>query len=155
MTTSEPIEHTSFAAEREFSASAKHVFRFWSEAELKARWNGCHPDWLVLEDRFDFRVGGTEVKRWRTLAGDDQTFHAHYFDIVPERRIIYAYEMSFAGARRSVSLVTVTFATVGRKTKMTFTEQVAILSGGKAARDQRLAGTEQGLDRLVEMVEGG
>jgi hypothetical protein len=51
--------------------------------------------------------------------------------------------------------VTVTFATVGRKTKMTFTEQVAILSGGKAARDQRLAGTEQGLDRLVEMVEGG
>ncbi|WEX76198.1 SRPBCC family protein [Sinorhizobium numidicum] len=153
MTTSQRIEHTSFVVERELSASPRHAFRFWSEAELKARWSGCHPDWLVLEDRFDFSVGGTEVKRWRTPAGDEQTFHAHYLDIVPEQRIIYAYEMSFAGARLSASLVTITFKTVGRKTKMTFTEQVAILAGGRAARDQRLVGTEEGLDRLVEAVE--
>jgi uncharacterized protein YndB with AHSA1/START domain len=95
MKRSEHIQHTSFAVERELSASAIHVFRFWSEAELKARWNGCHPNWRVLEDRFDFRVGGTDVKRWRTPNGEEQAFHAHYLDIVPERRIIYAYEMSF------------------------------------------------------------
>lgn len=153
MTASDPIEHTSFVIERELAASPRHAFRFWSEAELKARWNGCHPDWRVLEDGFDFQVGGTEVKRWRTPAGEEQTFHAHYLDIVPERRIIYAYEMSFVGTRLSASLVTVTFATSGQKTKMTFTEQVAILAGGAAARSQRLLGTEQGLDRLVEMVE--
>ena len=107
----------------------------------------------MLEDRFDFRVGGTEAKRWRTPAGDEQTFNAHYLDIVPERRIIYAYEMSFAGARLSASLVTVTFETAGRKTRMTFTEQVAIIAGGAAARDQRLAGTEEALGRLVDAVE--
>ena len=61
----------------------------------------------------------------------------------------------FAGTRLSASLVTVTFETLGRNTKMTFTEQVAILSGGKVARDQRLLGTEQGMDRLVEMVGSG
>ena len=153
MTTSDRIEHTSFVVGRELSTSLRHAFRFWSEAELKARWSGCHPDWLVLEDGFDFRVGGTEAKRWRTPKGDEQTFHAHYLDIVPERRIIYAYEMSFAGTRLSASLVTVTFEKAGRKTKITFTEQVAILAGGTAARDQRLAGTEEGLDRLVEVVE--
>ena len=148
----ERIEHTSFVVERELSASPGHAFRFWSEAALKARWNDCHLDWRVLEDSFDFRVGGMEVKRWRTPEGDDQTFHAHYLDIVSERRIIYAYEMSFAGTRLSASLVTVTFEMLGRKTKMTFTEQVAILSGGKVAREQRLLGTEQGIDRLAEMI---
>lgn len=153
MTTSNPIEHTSFVVVRELSLSPRHAFRFWSEAELKARWTGCHPDWLVLEDGFDFRVGGTEAKRWRTPSGEEQTFHAHYLDIVPERRIIYAYEMSFAGTRLSASLVTITFEMAGRRTKMTFTEQVAILAGGIGARDQRLMGTEQGLDRLVELAQ--
>lgn len=153
MTTSDRIEHASLVIGRELSASPRHVFRFWSEAQLKARWSRCHPDWLVLEDRFDFRVGGTEAKRWHTPKGDEQTFHAHYLDIVPERRIIYAYEMSFAGTRLSASLVTVTFETAGRKTKMTFTEQLAILTGGTAARDQRLVGTEEGLERLVDVVE--
>ena len=56
------------------------------------------------------------------------------------------------GAAASASLVTVTFETLGRKTKMTFTEQVAILFGGKVAREQRLLGTEQGIDRLAEMI---
>lgn len=153
MTTSDRIEHTSFVVERELAASPRHAFRFWSEAELKARWNGCHPDWTILEDTFEFRVGGSETKRWRTPEGDNQTFHAHYLDIVPERRIIYAYEMSYAGARLSASLVTVVFETIGRKTKMTFTEQIAILTGGAAARHQRLVGTEEGLNRLVEVVD--
>ena len=78
MTTGDRIEHTSFVVERELSTSPRHAFRFWSEAELKARWSGCHPDWVVLEDRFDFRAGGMEAKRWRTPDGDEQTFHAHY-----------------------------------------------------------------------------
>jgi len=153
MTIGDRVEHTSFVVERELSTSPRHAFRFWSEAELKARWSGCHPDWAVLEDRFDFRAGGTEAKRWRTLDGDEQTFSAHYLDIVPERRIIYAYEMSFAGTRLSASLVTVIFEAVGGKTRMTFTEQVAILAGGGAARDQRIAGTAEGMNRFVEVVE--
>lgn len=149
----ETIEHTSFAVERVLAATPKHAFRFWSEAELKSLWNDCHPDWLVLDDRFDFRVGGAEVKRWRTADGHDQTFHAHYLDIVPQQRIIYAYEMSFAGKRLSASLVTITFEATARMTRVTFTEQVAILAGGKDARQQRLLGTGEGLDRLVELLE--
>lgn len=153
MTTNESIEHATFTIEREFSASTRHVFRFWSDAEMKGKWNGCHPDWQTLEDDFNFQVGGTEVKRWRTPEGDEQTFHAHYLDIVPEQRIIYAYEMSFAGNRLSASLVTVTFEEVGNTTRMKFVEQVAILAGGATAKEQRLLGTEQGMDRLVDTVE--
>jgi hypothetical protein len=49
--------------------------------------------------------------------------------------------------------VTVIFEAIGGKTRMTFTEQVAILAGGSAARDQRIVGTEEGMDRFVEVVE--
>lgn len=147
-----PVAHTGFVIRRELPGRPAHAFRFWSEPALKARWNECHADWRVIEDRCDFRVGGAEAKRWRTPDGAEQTFHAHYFDIVAPHRIIYAYEMSFAGARLSASLVTIVLEPAGAKTRMTYTEQVAMLAGGGAARDQRLAGTEQGLDRLIEVM---
>jgi len=154
MTASDRVEHTSFVVERELSTSPGHAYRFWSEAELKARWTSCHPDWTVLEDRFEFRVGGAEAKRWRTPDGKEQTFRAYYLDIVPERRIIYAYEMSFAGLRLSASLVTVSLAQARTRTRMTFTEQVALLTGGAEASEQRRAGTAEGIDRLAAIIEG-
>jgi uncharacterized protein YndB with AHSA1/START domain len=153
MTMPQPIMHTGFTIERRLKASPRHAFRFWSEPELKFRWNDCHADRRVLEDAFDFRVGGAERKHWRTSEGQDLTFTAHYLDIIPEARIIYAYEMSFAGTRLSASLVTVTFAPSGGATLMTFTEQAALLEGGAGARQQRLVGSEEGMDRLVELVD--
>lgn len=142
-----PVHHTEFAVERLLKASPRHAFRFWSDPALKARWNDCHTDWTVLEDRFDFHVGGGERKHWRTPEGEALTFAAYYLDIVPEHRIIYAYEMSFAGQRLSASLVTVAFAPDAGGTRLTFTEQAALLDGGDAER--RIAGTEEGIDRLA------
>jgi uncharacterized protein YndB with AHSA1/START domain len=153
MTMPAPVVHTDFTIERHLKASPQHAFRFWSEPELKSRWNDCHTDWTVLEDSFDFRAGGTEHKHWRTPEGQELTFTAHYLDIVSEERIIYAYEMSFAGTRLSASLVTVMFAPSRDGTQMVFTEQAAILEGGTDARQQRLLGTEEGMDRLAELVE--
>jgi len=145
------IEHSTFVIERELPGNAAHAFRFWSDARLKALWNSCHPDWAVLEDIFDFRPGGSETKRWRTAEGHEQTFAAHYFEIVPERRIIYAYHMGFMGQALSASLATVEFApTGGGRTRMTFTEQVAFL--GETNARQRIEGTEQGFDRLIEAI---
>lgn len=145
------IEHSTFVIERELPASPRHAFRFWSEPAFKERWTGCHPDWTIIEDVFDFRIGGAEAKRWRTPDGNEQTFRAHYLDIVPALRIIYAYEMSFKGERLSVSLVTIEFAAAGAQTHMTFTEQTAFMAGADARR-QRVMGTETGFDRLVEVI---
>ena len=149
--TSSSVKHSTFVIKRELPASPRHAFRFWSEADFKKRWTSCHPDWTVVEDAFDFRVGGTEAKRWRTPEGNEQTFRAHYLDIVPERRIIYAYEMSFKGQRLSASLATVEFFLTGTQTRMTFTEQIAFLGGVDAYRE-RVEGTEIGFDRLVEVI---
>lgn len=149
--TSSSVEHSTFVIERELPASPRHAFRFWSETDLKKRWNSCHGDWTVLEDIFDFRVGGAEVKRWRTSEGNEQTFCARYLDIVPECRIIYAYDMSFKGQRLSASLATVEFILAGTQTRMKFTEQAAFL-GSVDARHERVIGTETGFDRLIEVI---
>lgn len=146
-----PVEHTTFVIERELPGSPQHAFRFWSEPRLKAHWTGCHADWTVLEERFDFRAGGLELKRWRTAEGDEQTFHAHYLDIVTEQRIIYAYEMSFKGQRLSASLVTIELSPSAAQTCMKFTEQTAFL-GGEDAQRQRILGTEEGFGRLIRAM---
>jgi uncharacterized protein YndB with AHSA1/START domain len=145
------IKHSTFVIKRELPASPKHAFRFWSEPDLKRRWSDCHTDWAVLEDVFDFRVGGIEAKRWRTLEGHEQAFRAHYLDIVPECRIIYAFDMSFKGEKLSASLATIELFAARKQTHMKFTEQVAFL-GGVDPRQQRIAGTETGFDRLVEEI---
>ncbi len=146
------VEHATFVIERVLPAGPKHAFRFWADPSFKARWNECHPDWTVLEDRFDFRVGGVETKRWRTQDGSVQTFDARYLDIVPAERIIYAYDMTFRGERLSASLATIELRPAGKVTRMVFTEQAVFLGGGRDARQQRVIGTEGGFDRLVEIV---
>lgn len=74
-----------------------------------------------------------------------------FLDIMPDRRIIYAYEMSFNDQRLSASLATVEFVLNGTQTRMLFTEQAAFL-GGVNARRERVAGTEAGFDRLVATI---
>lgn len=143
-------EHTSFVVERTLTGTPQHAFRFWSDPQLKNRWAGCHADWTTLEDTFDFTEAGLETKRWRTPEGDELSFRANYIDIVPGQRIIYAYEMTFKGERLSASLVTIEFSAAGSQTKVVVTEQVAFLGAGM--REQRVAGTEDGYDRLVEIA---
>jgi len=146
-----PIEHTTFVIERELPGSPRHAFRFWADPALKAQWSGCHADWTVIEDSFDFRSGGAEVKRWRTPDGDELSFRACYLDVVEAERIIYAYEMAFGNERLSASLVTIELTPAAGRTSMKLTEQAAFMGGGDAAR-QRVLGTEEGFDRLVEAM---
>jgi len=145
------VEHKTFVVERELAASPKHAFRFFSEPALKERWTSCHPDWTVLEEEFDFRVGGVEAKRWRTDEGREQTFFARYLDIVPARRIIYAFDMGFAGERLSASLATVEFFAEATQTRIVFTEQIAWL-GDAGSLQSRIVGTGEGLDLLSDII---
>ena len=145
------VEHKTFVVERELATSPKHAFRFFSEPALKERWTSCHPDWTVLEEEVDFRVGGGEAKRGRTGGGQEQTFLARYLDIVPARRIIYAFDMGFAGKRISASLATVEFSAEAARTRMVFTEQIAWL-GDAGSLQLRIAGTGEGLDLLADII---
>ena len=70
------------------------------------------------------RVGGRE--RFAIKAdGTIYRYDARYYDIVPDQRIIYAYEMYAGQARISVSVATIEFVKNGDSTTLTWTEQGA------------------------------
>ena len=144
------VDHRSFVIERELPGSPRHAFRFWSEHELKRRWNACHPDWQVIEDRFDFRVDGHESVIWRMPDGTKQTMLAHFLEVHPRQRIVYAYTMRTNEVSISSSLVTVEFEGQDGKTIMTFTEQAVFVNS--ADGDMRESGTGIGFSRLQEIM---
>ena len=150
------VVHRSFVIERALPGSPAHAFRFWSDHQLKRRWNSCHPDWTVVEDHFDFRVDGRESLIWLMPSGTEQAMLAHFLEVHPRQRIVYAYTMRTNGNPVSSSLVTVEFEGRDGKTVMTFTEQ-AVFADVRDA-DIRESGTGYGFTRLqeamLEIVEG-
>ena len=144
------VNHRSFTIERQLPGSPAHAFRFWSDPVLKRSWISCHPDWLVLEDRLDFTIGGGESTRWRMPDGVEQGMLSHYLEIHPGQRIIYAYTMTTDGTPISSSLVTVELTASGTATLMTYTEQAVF--GAVRDGDIRENGTAIGFDRLVEVM---
>jgi uncharacterized protein YndB with AHSA1/START domain len=145
--TDRSVVHRTFTIERVFAAPPRRVFAAWSNPDAKRRWASCHTDEFDVEYHLDFRVGGTELNRASAADGPVHVYQARFLDIVPDHRIIYAYDMHFRDKRVSVSLATVTFEAVEIGTRMTFTEQVAFLDGfdGLVGRSK---GTEAGFDRL-------
>lgn len=140
------VYHRTFVIERQLPGSPSHAFRFWSDHQLKRRWNACHPDWRVIEDWFDFRVDGGERMIWRMPDGSEQAMLATFLEIHPRERIVYAYTMRTDGISISSSLVTVEFVGTNGTTMMTFTEQAVFAD--PADGDVRESGTGVGFERL-------
>ena len=118
--TERSVEHATFVVERTYDATPARVFAAWAEPEAKARWFRG-PDERVAEFELDFRVGGREINRG-AVEGQEYTYEALYQDIVPDERIVYAYDMHMAGERISVSLGTVELTPEGGGTRLTYTE---------------------------------
>ena len=138
--------HTTFVIQRQFQASLKRVWRAFADPQAKRQWFTCSDDMRSTEHTLDFRPGGHELSRI-TAPDGEHLFDARYLDIIPERRIIYAYAMQVNAIRLSASLATIKFAAHGPGTEMTFTEQVAFLDGHQRP-EERIHGTELGFDML-------
>ncbi|MBX4929184.1 SRPBCC family protein [Rhizobium binae] len=150
--TTRSAEHVTLVIERHLKAPVARVFRAWSMPESKRQWFACHGDWVPLEYGLDFRSGGLERNYVADTDGLLHAYDARYIDIVPDARIIYAYEMRLGESRISVSLATVVFETEPGGTKMVFTEQAVFLDG-YADNGARLQGTEIGFDNLELFLE--
>jgi uncharacterized protein YndB with AHSA1/START domain len=144
--------HATLTIERHVKASPSRVFAAWANAEAKRQWFACHDEWVPLEYSLDFRVGGAERNHVSDSDGVLHAYEARYIDIVPNARIIYAYDMKLGDTRISASLATVTFEPAAAGTKMLFTEQVVFLDG-YADNGSRLQGTEILVDRIQAFVE--
>lgn len=147
-----------FTIERTLKAPPKRVFAAWSTLEAKRNWFGAPAGEAVEEIReMDFREGGRERLRARWNSGRISDFRAAYWEIIPDRRIVYVYEMMMNDSfRMSVSLATIEFAPSEPGTRMKVTEQGAFLEPFDPAGDDA-AGREHGtnwlMDKLVAFVD--
>jgi uncharacterized protein YndB with AHSA1/START domain len=145
-----PSKHTDFVIKREFGVTPEAVFKAWADPTAKQAWADCHTE-NTVKYSLDFRLHGHETHHVVFPNGSIQQVEKVFFDIVPARRIVFAYEIRLDARLLSVSLVTVEFSAGGRGTRMVYTEQLAYLDGHED-RAQRLQGTEEGLDRLGQAL---
>lgn len=124
--TTRSVTHSSFTIDRTYDASPARVYAAWSKPEAKAAWfNGPPGQWTQLVREHDFRVGGSERVRGQFPNGKTSDFQCHYLDIVPEQRIVYAYDMFVDDQKISVSLATIELVPSGTGTRLIVTEQGA------------------------------
>jgi uncharacterized protein YndB with AHSA1/START domain len=151
------VIHDTFEIERTYPASPSRVFAAFATKEAKDAWGDTgdltEPGADASDMEFDFRIGGHERFGFG-YQGTGYRYDACYYDIVPDQRIIYSYEMYADGARISVSVATIEFAATADGTALTWTEQGAYLDGfdGADAPQFRKEGTAEMLDGLAKYL---
>ena len=149
------IKHGAFVIERKFDYDPVVVFRAWTNPEAKARWFNGPPDkWTEQVREMDVRPGGHDRLIGKFVDGSESRYEAIYFDVVPDRRLVYAYDMYWQGKKISVTLATVEFVQAQRGTKLVLTENGAFLDGYDDA-GSRERGTMVLVDNLSKFLAGG
>lgn len=145
-------QHATFVVDRTFSATPAQLFRAWADPAAKARWFKGPDDWVKTAHELEFTVGGRERLSGGRAGGPTFRYEARYQDIVPDRRIVYAYDMHQDDRRISVSLATVELKPTAGGTRLVYTEQAVFLDGldAPAAREQ---GTRELFDQLASALE--
>lgn len=151
--TERTTEHATFTIERIYPAAPSKVYRALADKDVKRRWFAEADGWNTGAYELDFRVGGREVFSGGQSDGPVYTFDAVYRDIVPEERIVYAYDMFMDGKRISVSLATIELTAHGEGTRLVFTEQASFLDGLDKPQ-YREEGTADLLDLLGKAAGG-
>lgn len=141
------VHHHSFVIEREFTSPPSLVFFAHADAAAKRAWFSGPADWDRHPGEFDFRVGGRETSTGGPPGGFVSLFDGRYMDIVPDRRIIFAFSMFVDGKLITTSLATVEFQPSDYGTRLLYTEQIAFLDGSDHL-PQRIEGSEAMFDAL-------
>jgi len=146
------IVHATFSLQRIYDASPAQVFRALSDKAAKAA--GSRAATAIRRSSAKWMCARrTRTPKGRWASGVVSTFDAVYFDVVPNERLIYAYEMHLDDRKISVSLATMELQPEGAGTKLVVTEQGSFLDGYDDAGFAR-AGTGFLLDRLCASLQG-
>jgi uncharacterized protein YndB with AHSA1/START domain len=147
------MAHATFVIERIYEAAPGRVFAAWSQPKAKARWFFGPGAWKEIVRELYFRVGGRKRLLGGWPRGPVSDLQAQYRSIVPDRRIVYAYDMYLDEKRISVSLATVEFEPASAGTRLVLTEQLAFFEGADKS-DTREHGMCALLDNLEKTLRG-
>jgi len=144
--------HSTFTLERVFNAPPARVYHALADKEAKEEWFKGPDDWTRAQHEMDFRVGGREFNSGGPPDGPAHTFDALYHEIVPDERIVYAYDMYVGDTQLSTSLATLELTPEGGRTRLTMTEQGVYYDGHEDPK-LREEGTRLLLDAMAAAVE--
>jgi uncharacterized protein YndB with AHSA1/START domain len=147
------VVHDAFTLQRTYDATPAQVFRAVTDMEAKDRWFVNGAAWTPIERYMDARPGGRERAKGRWPTGMVTTFDAVYFDVVPDQRLVYTYDLYIDDRKISVSLATLQITKAPGGTTLTITEQGAFLDGYDDA-GSRQHGTGALMDRIGESLKG-
>lgn len=134
---------------RVFDAPRRLVFKAWIEPEHAARWWGPQ-GFTTLSCEMDVRPGGIWRRCMRSPEGILCIKRGVYREVVPPERLVFTYADEDAdGGLGHETLVTVTFAEQGEKTKLTLHQAVF---DTVAARDAHEGGWTSCLERFAEYL---
>jgi len=133
--------------ERIFDAPVELVWRCWTEKEHLAQWSRPRGFTIPLSDG-DFRVGGKWRVTMRPVEGNDLAVGGEYREIVPLKRLVMTHVWDDeTGKPGHETLVTVTFESLGKRTKVTL---VQAGFDSDESRDGHKGGWSECLDILAE-----
>lgn len=138
------------AIERVFDAPRERVFAAWTDPHRVREWWGPvnYPARYV---EMDVRPGGAWRMCLRSTEGKPELWQGGVFrEVVAPERLVFTFAWDEEGERGLETLVTVTFADEGGKTRMTF-RQVPFRS--VAERDGHSWGWNSTFGRLVAVLE--
>ena len=138
-----------FLMTRIFDAPPSLVFRVWTEPQHLVHWYG--PRGFTLPScKLDLRPGGAWRSCMLSPEGREYWVRGVFLEIVEPKRLVFTYaHENEDGAPGHETLVTVTFAEQGGKTKLTLRQ--AVFESVKE-RDSHRGGWNSSLDRLVEYL---
>jgi uncharacterized protein YndB with AHSA1/START domain len=132
--------------ERVFDAPRRLVFRAWTAPEHLVRWWGPH-GFTLPSCRMDFRPGGAFRCLMRSPEGTDHRLRGVYREIVEPERLVFTFAWEDEEGRLGhETLVTVTFADHGGRTKLILHQAVF---ESVTARDSHREGWTETLERLA------
>jgi len=103
---------------RDIAAPRERVFAAWTDARAASRW-WAPRDFTPLACEMDVRPGGAWRRRMRAPDGTVVTKWGVYREVTAPERLVFTYRTESAGVTDSETLVTVTFADLGTRTRLT------------------------------------
>lgn len=137
---------------RVFDAPRALVFKAWTQPEHLVRWWGPHGA-KVVHCEMDLRVGGGwHIQMTGAPHGGVDRQRGVIREIVEPERLVFTYAFEDAnGERGHETIVTVTFADEGAKTRLNLHQAIF---ESVAVRDDHIWGWGQALDDFADYVRG-
>ncbi|EPG74438.1 hypothetical protein LEP1GSC058_4024 [Leptospira fainei serovar Hurstbridge str. BUT 6] len=149
------VAHEIFSIEKVYKSSREAVFSAWTNLDAKAQWFIGPGDWTLVDRKLDFQVGGKEILHGRFASGRETLYRAEFYNILPNERIVFVYDMHVHKTLHSVSIASVEIEEMDKtNTRLKFTEQVAFLDDtvGSQGVASRREGTMALIDKLADYL---